>query len=120
MKSSSIKRGILVAAVLAATGAFAQSQSSAIAQSTPAVMTDVSPLPAEERDSSGAIVLENSMVRAQREAFGGRYTPTQVSSVGRGVDRTLRTARTKEDLRQIRDEEEMRAREMGAGPLTWR
>ncbi|HVZ42535.1 MAG TPA: hypothetical protein VHA82_01910 [Ramlibacter sp.] len=36
---------------------------------TPSVMTDVAPLPAQERDSLGAIVLEDSMVPAQRVAF---------------------------------------------------
>src|SRR5438477_10409307 len=35
-------------------------------------VTDVGPAPAEERDSIGAIVLETSPVRAQREAFRAR------------------------------------------------
>lgn len=35
----------------------------------PLVMTDVAPLPASERESLGAIILEDSPVLAQREAF---------------------------------------------------
>lgn len=36
---------------------------------TPRVMTDVEPLPASERESIGAVILEDSPVLAQREAF---------------------------------------------------
>lgn len=90
----------------------------ALAQPVTPVQTDVGPPPAEERDSVGAVVLGNSMVRAQREAFGGRYTPTRVSDVGRGVMRRERAARTKQELQQQRDEDAIRLHEMGAGSLT--
>ena len=110
MKYSSVMRAGVAAAAMAAAGAFAQS--------LPPVMTDITLPPAEERDSVGAVVIENSMVRAQREAFGARYTPTRVTSVGRQANRAARTARTKEDLQQQREDEAMRLHEMGAGALT--
>jgi membrane protein involved in colicin uptake len=110
MKISPVMRAGLVAASLAATGAFAQTR--------PAMMTDIEPLPAEERDSVGAVVLETSMVRAQREAFGTRPTAQRVNAVGRSADRAARAARTKEDLAQQREEAEIRLHEMGAGALT--
>ena len=45
--------------------------------------TDVGPPPAEERSSTGAIVLENSLVRAQRDnAFQRSASQTGVTSVG--------------------------------------
>ena len=100
----------LAAAGLAAGGALAQAL-------TP-VQTDVAPLPAEDRDSVGAVVLENSMVRAQRQAFAGHYTRTRVTSVGRNVTRMERAARTKEELQQQREEDAIRLHEMGAGSLT--
>lgn len=108
-----VMRSGLAAAGLAAGAALAQP----VTPVTP-VQTDAGPPPAEERDSVGAVVLGNSMVRAQREAFGGRYTPTRVSDVGRGVMRRERAARTKQELQQQRDEDAIRLHEMGAGSLT--
>lgn len=104
-------RAGFAAAFLAASTALAQS-------STPAVMTDVTLPPAEERDSLGAIVLENSMVRAQRDAFAARHTSLRVSSPGRGVVRAGRATRTKQDLQQQREDESIRLHEVGAGSLT--
>lgn len=100
----------LAAAGLAAGGALAQAL-------TP-VQTDTGPPPAEERDSMGAVVLENSMVRAQRQAFPGHFTRTRVTSVGRNVARAQRAERTKEELQQQREEDAIRLHEMGAGSLT--
>jgi hypothetical protein len=112
-----IRTGALIA-VLAAGGVLAQTDSQAPTQPEPAVLTDVAPLPAEDRDSIGAVVLGNSMVRAQREAFRGSYTATSVSSVGRDAARAARAARTKEELKQQREEDAIRLHEMGAGALT--
>jgi hypothetical protein len=106
-----VMRTGLAATLLAAGGAFAQN-------STPTVMNDLTLPPAEDRDSLGAIVLENSMVRAQREVFAARHTSLRVSSVGRGTIRASRSARTKEDLQQQREDESIRLHEMGAGALT--
>lgn len=105
-----VMRSGVAAAVLAAGGALAQSL-------TP-VQTDVGPPPAEERDSVGAVVLENSMVRAQRQAVTGHFTQTRVSSIGRDVSRKQRAARTKEELQQQREDDAIRLHEMGAGSLT--
>jgi hypothetical protein len=118
MDISVVMRCGWLAAALAAGGALAQSQTQTEAQVEPAVLTDVAPLPAEDRDSVGAIVLENSMVRAQRAALAGRYTPARVTSIGRGAMRAARSARTREELQQQRDEDAMRLHEMGAGALT--
>jgi hypothetical protein len=54
---------VLAAAFAAAPAAFAQSSP------TPAVMSDAQPLPAQDRESMGAILLEDSPVIAQRTAF---------------------------------------------------
>jgi hypothetical protein len=55
--------GWVLAAVVAAPAAFAESHP------TPSVMTDTAPLPAQDRQSLGAVILEDSMVPAQRIAF---------------------------------------------------
>lgn len=109
-----------LAAALASGVVLAQSETEmdTPAQPEPAVLTDVAPLPAEDRDSVGAVVLGNSMVRAQRQALGGRYTATSVSSIGRGTARAARNARTQEELKQQREDDAIRLHEMGAGSLT--
>jgi len=84
---------------------------------TPPVMNDTLPLPAENRESLGAVVLQDSMVRAQREAFAARRTSLSVANVGRRVDRVQRKTQTKQELQQQRDDESLRLREMGAGAL---
>jgi hypothetical protein len=117
MDISIVMRTGAAAAALAAAAAFAQSPSPSV-MPTPAVMNDVTLPPAEDRDSLGAIVLENSMVRAQREAFAARHTSLNVAGVGRGAARVSRRAHTKEDLQQQREDESIRLHEMGAGALT--
>lgn len=82
----------------------------ALAQVGPPVVTDVAPLPAEERSSTGAIVLENSLVRAQREnAFQRSASRNGVATIGRGVLRATRQAQKEAELAQARE-----ARAMGA------
>lgn len=110
MNASSMIRCGAWAALLAAGSAYAQSR-------TP-VMTDVNPLPAEERDSVGAVVLQDSMVRAQRAVYlASRPRATNVEAVARAANDATRKARTKEDLKALRDDDQMRLREMGAGSL---
>jgi hypothetical protein len=104
-------RPIVALALAAAGGVLAQSPETPSVMTTPPVMNDVAPLPAEDRESLGAIVLENSMVRAQRRAFGARRTSLDVAGASR-------SARTKEELREQREEESLRLREMGAGSIT--
>jgi hypothetical protein len=122
MDIRTVTRPIFALALAAAGSAFAQSTSPSVTtpsvMASPPVMNDTTPLPAEERDSLGAIVLENSMVRAQRQAFAARHTSVRVANVGRGLARTQRKAQTKEELQQQHDDESLRLREMGAGALT--
>jgi hypothetical protein len=73
-----------------------------LAQTAP-VLTDVGPPPAEERNSTGAIVLEDSLVRAQREnAFQRSASRTGVATVGRGILRATMEAQREADLAQAR------------------
>ena len=85
---------------------------------TPDVATDVGPPPAEERSSTGVIVLENSLVRAQRDnAFQRSASQTGVTSVGRGVLRATSKAKTEADLAKMREAEAVDLRYRGAGIL---
>jgi hypothetical protein len=85
----------------------------AIAQSAPAdsdaprpvpgqVVSDVQPMPAEDRDSTGAVVLHDSRVRAQQgNAFTAAGERTGVSSaVSRRVSRLLEQTRSWNDMRE--------------------
>lgn len=100
---------VRAAALLAATAAVAET-------SAPRV-TDVGPAPAEERDSVGAVVLENSLVRARRsQAFNQSAARTGVGSVGRGVLRS--TTKAQAELASARAEEAADFRRRGAGALT--
>ncbi|WBY00029.1 hypothetical protein PE066_11090 [Ramlibacter tataouinensis] len=96
-------------AVLAGLAAGAQGQSvqpaeidNAPPQPVPGqVLSDVQPLPAEDRESAGAVVLHDSRVRAQREAFQGAERRTGISSaIGHNVTRVLERARTWGDVRE--------------------
>jgi len=94
MKTTAWVRGSLIAAMCASGAAFAQVPT---ADTPNAVITDVGLPPAEERDSVGAVLLETSMVPAQRKAFGVRSTPAEVQAIGEGVMRaTLAAARAKD------------------------
>ena len=88
-----------------------------LAQTAP-VATDVTTPPAEERDSTGAILLENSLVRAQRDnAFQRSESQTGVTSVGRGVMRATMKAQTEADLAKAREAEAVNLHDRGAGSL---
>jgi hypothetical protein len=90
----------------------------AVLAQTPSTTTDVGPPPAEERASTGAIVLENSLVRAQRDnAFQQSASQTGVTSVGRGVLRATSKAQVEADLAKMREAEAMDLRYRGAGTL---
>ena len=88
---------LLWAATLA-TGAAAQGAPDDPNQPLPVpgqVLSDVQPLPAEDRDSHGALLLQDSLVRAQRKAnaFSAAGERTGVPSViGRKVSRVLEQA----------------------------
>ena len=88
-----------------ATGAFAQ----AVPENEPPqpvpgqVLSDAQPLPAEDRESAGAVVLDDSRVRAQRNstAFDAAAERTGIpSAIGRSVSRVLERARTWNEIRE--------------------
>ncbi len=120
MKYPILIRGVALAAALGTCGAFAQTRPSATDSGVaPPVLTDAGPAPAQERDSVGAVVLENSMVLAQRRnAFEHASTRTGVASVGRGVLRATMRAQRQSELAQAREEEAAELYRRGAGGLT--
>ena len=94
MSLRSLAGPALAAALLAATVA--------TAQTTTAPVTDVGPPPAEERNSTGAVVLEKSPVLAQKKAFADSAARTGASSIGRGVMRATTSAQTRAELASAR------------------
>lgn len=100
-------RGCAALALLAglAGGAHAQAADEENAPPLPVpgqVLSDAEPLPAEHRDSSGAVVLHDSRVRAQRgNAFQAAGQRTGVTSaIGHNVTRVLERARTWDQVRE--------------------
>ena len=63
------------------------------------VMSDVEPLPAEERDSHGALVLDESRVRAQQGAAQQSSGHGVVPVVGRNADRLSERTHSWDDVR---------------------
>jgi methenyltetrahydromethanopterin cyclohydrolase len=91
--------GVLAAAAMAG-GALAQSTT----QPSPATMTDTAPLPAHDRQSTGAIILMDQPVLAQREAMLAAQERSAVDTraMGAGPARILRDVFTKKELEQKR------------------
>ena len=111
-------RGAALVAALGAGSVLAQTKP-ADTGTRPATATDVGPAPAQERDSLGAIVLENSLVRAQRQnAFERASSRTGVASVGRGVLRATAKAQREADMAQAREDQAAELYRRGAGALT--
>ena len=104
MKYPKLIRMAALAAVMAAGAAAAQS-TAPTAIEAPAVVSDVGPSPAHERNSIGAVVLEESPVRAQRDRdFEQRPAPrARASTVGRGVMRSTMKAKTRAELEESRE-----------------
>jgi len=116
MKHPISLRCALLAAMLGAGGVLAQTSPSPT--SPDPVVSDVGPPPAEERSSVGAVVLENSLVRAQREqAFQRSAARTGVASIGRGVLRATRQKQTQADLAAVRLNEALEFQSRGASSL---
>ena len=106
---------LVLAAGLAAPVALAQN--AAPTAPTPQVMTDVAPLPASDRNSIGAVVLEDSMVIAQREhrmALQQAADRTGLASIGRNAIRATLREQTRSELAQARALEAARMRDRGA------
>jgi len=102
-------------AALAAGSALAQSSEKPAAPEVgqPSVVTDVGPAPAQERESVGAVVLEQAPVRAQRQVMGAPGA-TRVRDVARDSNRT----QTEMDLARQREAESWNLYKGGAGSLT--
>jgi hypothetical protein len=119
MKYSRLMRTAAIAATLGAGSVLAQTTAPVPTEPTAPVVTDVGPRPAEDRNSTGAIVLENSLVRAQRDnAFQRSSARTGVGSIGRGVLRATSKAQVEADLAQARENEAVDLFGRGAGSLT--
>jgi hypothetical protein len=117
MNYAILMRGVALAAALGAGSVLAQTRPAATDSGLlPPVVTDVGPAPAQERESSGAIILEDSMVRAQRElAYERAAARTGVESVGRGVLRATMQAQREAELAQAREKEAMETYQRGSG-----
>jgi hypothetical protein len=98
-----------------------------VAQTTPApaptdpspVVSDVGPAPASDRNSMGAIVLDQSLVRAQRDRdFERTSARTGVASVGRGAMRETMKAKAQAELAEARANEAAELYRRGAGGMT--
>ncbi|WP_298933401.1 hypothetical protein [uncultured Ramlibacter sp.] len=74
------------------------------------VVSDAAPLPAEDRSSTGAILLENAPVRAQRN-------PTAVMGASPSVAKPASKALKRSEQRQARDADAATLRQQGAGSL---
>jgi hypothetical protein len=90
----------------------------ATAQTTTPRVTDVGPPPAEDRASAGAVVLEKSLVPAQRKRVAESSARTGVGSVGAGVVGATMRAQTQSELASAREAEAQDLRRRGAGSLT--
>lgn len=120
MNNPILLRAALVAAVLGGGTVLAQTVPAPgpAATSVNPVVSDVGPRPAEDRSSVGAVVLENSMVRAQREhAFERSANRTGVASIGRGVLRATMQKQTEADLAALRLNEALEFQGRGAATL---
>jgi hypothetical protein len=100
-------RFIRSAAVVLAAGACA----AALAQTTPTpnVMVDTAPLPATERNSIGAVIMEDSMVIAQREHYQRVAVARDYRNIGREATRITLDEQRKADLAAARAAEATRA-----------
>jgi hypothetical protein len=119
MKYPTTMRLAALAAALAAGGLAAQTAPAPAPTDPAPVVSDVGPPPAQERSSIGAIVLEDSLVRAQRDRdFERTSSRNGVASVGRGVLRETMKAKAQADLAQAREAEAAELYRRGAGGLT--
>lgn len=115
MKYLQSTRLAVFAAALCAGGVMAQT---APAEPAP-VVSDVGPAPAHERSSLGAIVLDESLVRAQRDRdFERTSARTGVASVGRGVMRQTMKAKVQAELAEARAAEAAELYRRGAAGMS--
>ncbi|MES3001722.1 MAG: hypothetical protein V4787_13600 [Pseudomonadota bacterium] len=112
MKYPMTLRIAVLTAALGVGAAFAQ-------QSAPLVMTDTAPLPAEDRNSTGAILLDNSPVRAQRDRdFDPSEPRASKKSVGKGIMRATIREQSKAERAKAREAAAIEFYQRGAGAGT--
>ena len=87
--------GVLATALIGTGAVLAQTS-----QPEPRVMTDAAPLPATERASSGAVIMMDQPVLAQREALLSAQERTSVDTrtLGAGPARIVREVTTREEM----------------------
>lgn len=97
--------GVLATAILGTGAALAQGSTP-----TPPTMTDTAPLPAGDRESSGAVILMDQPVLAQRQAMLAwqERSPVDTTALGAGPARTFRRAEAMQQMRKRRAEERLR------------
>ena len=121
-----LRAGLLTAATLGAGSVLAQSAPTGPNETTPGtpvlsapIVSDVAPLPAEDRASAGAIVLPDSPVLARRENMATRAMgagPSPRSMLHR-VDREMARRQTEADLERMRMEQREEFQRRGAASL---
>ena len=86
-----VTAGVLAAALVTA-GALADAADVAQARPGPVTMTDTAPLPAQDRDSLGAVILMDEPVLAQREAMAQAQARSEVDTrtMGAGPAQVLK------------------------------
>lgn len=114
-----LRAALLAATTLGAGGVLAQTTAPSTTTpgaSTP-VVSDAAPLPPEDRSSTGALVLGNSPVRAQRENMSTRAMGAGPSprSIGRHTGATR--AKTQADLSRARLDRTLEFQRRGAAAL---
>jgi hypothetical protein len=93
--------GALAAAILGSTAAWAQGP-----QPQPQTLTDTEPLPAGDRQSSGAIILMDQPVLAQREAMAAvEDRSPDTTALGAGPANVFRRAEERQQIREKRAHE---------------
>ena len=91
---------LLLGAAAAAGAQTAPAESDAPQPEVPGrVMSDVEPFPAEDRDSQGAVVLDDSRVRAQQDAAPRSPERGVVPVVGRNAERLVERTHSWDDVR---------------------
>ena len=96
---------VMLLAVAAALGAGAQTNAPADPDAPPRaqagrVMSDVQPFPAEERESHGAVLLEQAPVRAQKDSTARPGAADTPANSGRNAARVVERARNWDDVRE--------------------
>lgn len=119
MKYPQTMRIAAFAAALGAGGVMAQTAPAPAPADSAPVVSDVGPPPAHDRNSLGAIVLDESLVRAQRDRdFERTSARTGVASVGRGVMRETMKAKAQAEMAEARANEAAELYRRGAGGMT--